>query len=266
MEQKQQVSWFGRIRQAVSSGTRSAPISEQINPGFFSSAAGVEEERRWGYASGTEEDYYWRRLSDNFYLKDLVPSAYLEMHNQVYEAYHANPLAFVIIEMTTSFVLGRGIKLDASNKRVKKVLDEFWQANSMDERVYTICNELALYGEIFVRYFVNRFDGSVKVRLTDPSLIDQIETDPEDIEAPLRFHRRPVSESASAPSSTTGGLKLVFRPDEREMEGEWFEADSQMQQFAINKVSNAKRGNSDLATMLPWLRRYKDWLTDHSSG
>ncbi len=33
-------------------------------------------------------------------------------------------------------------------------------------------------------------------------------------------------------------------------------------QFCINKVSNAKRGKSDLATLLPWLRRYKDWLTD----
>ncbi len=33
-------------------------------------------------------------------------------------------------------------------------------------------------------------------------------------------------------------------------------------QFCINKVSNAKRGKSDLATLIPWLRRYKDWLTD----
>jgi hypothetical protein len=32
--------------------------------------------------------------------------------------------------------------------------------------------------------------------------------------------------------------------------------------FAINKVSNAKRGKSDLATLIPWLRRYRDWLTD----
>jgi hypothetical protein len=30
----------------------------------------------------------------------------------------------------------------------------------------------------------------------------------------------------------------------------------------VNKVSNAKRGKSDLATLLPWLRRYKDWLID----
>ncbi len=35
-----------------------------------------------------------------------------------------------------------------------------------------------------------------------------------------------------------------------------------MVQFCINKVSNAKRGKSDLATLFPWLRRYKDWLTD----
>jgi len=33
-------------------------------------------------------------------------------------------------------------------------------------------------------------------------------------------------------------------------------------QFAINKVSNAKRGQSDLASLLVWLSRYKDWLTD----
>ncbi len=33
--------------------------------------------------------------------------------------------------------------------------------------------------------------------------------------------------------------------------------------LTLNKVSNAKRGKSDLATLLPWLRRYRDWLTDH---
>ena len=40
------------------------------------------------------------------------------------------------------------------------------------------------------------------------------------------------------------------------------QAGKEVAHFAINKVSNAKRGKSDLATLLPWLRRYKDWLTD----
>jgi len=44
--------------------------------------------------------------------------------------------------------------------------------------------------------------------------------------------------------------------------GEWLAVPEDVAPVAINKVSNAKRGKSDLATLLPWLRRYKDWLTD----
>ena len=35
-----------------------------------------------------------------------------------------------------------------------------------------------------------------------------------------------------------------------------------MLHVAINKVSNATRGRSDLAPLLPWLRHYREWLTD----
>ena len=45
-------------------------------------------------------------------------------------------------------------------------------------------------------------------------------------------------------------------------QGIWYEAGRDVVQFKINAVSNAKRGKSDLATLLPWLRRYKDWLID----
>jgi hypothetical protein len=98
----------------------------------------------------------------------------------------------------------------------------------------------------------------VKIRQVDPSIIDQIETDPDDIETVLRFHRRPIGPSATQP----GDPAPVTSQEQRNFEGEWFVAGSEMLQFCINKVSNAKRGKSDLATLLPWLRRYKDWLTD----
>ncbi|GCF09561.1 hypothetical protein KDI_31250 [Dictyobacter arantiisoli] len=209
----------------------------------------------------TEEDYYWRRLSDDLSLKDVMPATYLDLHYQCYEAWHANPLAAAIIEMTLSFVLGRGVIVEASNKKVQRLLRSFWDdpANRMDERVYTLCQELALYGEIFVRFFVNAYDGSVKIRMIDPSLIDVIETDPEDVETPLRFHRRPVGQVADT-ATILSDPQLLAEP--LNMDGVWFTAGSEVMQFAINKVSNAKRGRSDLATLLPWLRRYKDWLTD----
>ncbi|SRR5579883_344833 len=220
----------------------------------------TQEDWYWGRTTaGTEEDYYWRRLSDNWYLKDVQPSVYLELHNECYEAYNANPLANTIVEMITNFTLGRGVLVSASNRRVQRVLDAFWRDpdNRMDARIYDICTELSIYGEQFIRFFVNPIDGSVKIGQIDPSTIDEIETDPDNIEKPLRFHQRPVGPASSVPGDPSPTQRGVL-----ETEGRWFEAGREVVQFAIHKVSNAKRGRSDLATLLPWLRRYKDWLTD----
>jgi hypothetical protein len=210
--------------------------------------------------TGGEEDYYWRRLSDNWYMKDVIPSTYLEIHNACYEAYNANPIAFAIIEITTSFVLGKGVTIAANQPDVQKVLLDFWHDpdNHMDTRVYALCTELSLYGEQFIRFYVNKINGRVKIRQIDPSIIDQIETDPDDIETPLRFHQRPIGPSATLP----GDPPLIVPLEQHNFAGEWFVAGTDVVQFCINKVSNAKRGKSDLATLLPWLRRYKDWLTD----
>lgn len=190
----------------------------------------------------------------------MIPSTYLELHNACYEAYNANPLAFAIIEITTSFVLGKGVTIAANVPEVQRVLMDFWHDpdNHMETRIYALCTELALYGEQFIRFFVNPYSGRVKIRQIDPSIIDEIETDPDDIETVLRFHRRPVGPSATQP----GDPAPISPSASQNFEGEWFQAGSEMVQFCINKVSNAKRGKSDLATLLPWLRRYKDWLTD----
>ncbi len=245
------------LRHLLSTPSR---VQEQVNPTTMSSTP-TEEDWYWGRpVSGTEEDYFWRRLSDNWFQKDVIPSTYLEIHNACYEAYNANPLAFAIIETTTSFVLGKGVTVAASDPVVQQVLQDFWHDpdNHMETRVYALCTELALYGEQFIRFYVNKLNGRIKIRQVDPSIIDQIETEPEDIETPLRFHRRPIGPSVTLP----GDLAVINAPQGQDTEGEWFKAGTEMVQFCINKVSNAKRGKSDLATLLPWLRRYKDWLTD----
>ncbi len=264
--------WFERLlglpeyppehtAQSHASSYEAQRVKEQINPTFFASSP-TQEDWYWGrVASGGEEDYYWRRLSDNFYQKDVIPSTYLEIHNQCYEAYNANPLAFAIIELTTSFVLGEGVTVSAHQPEVQTVISAFWEhpENRMDERIYSLCTELSLYGEQFIHFFVNRYDGTVVIRQIDPSLIDQIETDPEDVEKPMRYHRRPIGQVMNA----TSGDPPHFDPTQPvDTQGQWFTAGREVLHIAINKVSNAKRGKSDLATLLPWLRRYKDWLTD----
>src|SRR5579883_2333974 len=272
--------------QGLSSGQ---PLREQVNLTAYS-ANPTQEDYYWGrIATGAEEDYYWRRLSDNWYQKDVIPSTYLEIHNQCYEAYNANPLANYIIEITTNFVLGNGIAVRAENRRVQRVIDAFWSHpdNHMQTRVYSLCTELSLYGEQFIRFFVNPYDGTVKIRQIDPSMVDQIETDPQDIETVVRVHVRPQGPGQNVWSSNFGNVSATglnttgpetaapaansyaagypvggpsTTPDPTM--GEWLAVPDQVFHFAINKVSNAKRGKSDLATLLPWLRRYKDWLTD----
>lgn len=233
-------------------GTR---LTEQATP-----PAPTTEDWFWGRSSttGSEEDYFWRRLSDNWSMKDVLPGTYLEIHNQCYEAYNANPLANAVVEMGVNFCLGDGLQIDANHKKVQALLDTFWNDddNHMPIRQFEIATELSLYGEIFVRFFVNPYNGHVKVGLLDPSLVDQIECDPDNIEKQLRVHRRTFGPSATAP---TTGLSL---DDDKAMEGAWYSIPDEIMHFAVNKVSNAKRGKSDLATLLPWLRRYKDWLID----
>jgi hypothetical protein len=305
------MAWQTTLRRIFGLGERAnaAPaVQEQLSIAAMGTSALTQEDWYWGpLPRGTEEDALWRRLSDNWFQRDNDPATFLEILNHCYEAYTANPLAFTIVETITNFTLGRGVRVAATNKRVQRVLDAFWHDadNHMETRIYALCTELSVYGEQFVRFFVNPIDGRVKVAQIDPSTIDEIVCDPENVEQPLRFHQRPVGPyptpgrleaggtGGPAPAgrmpavqnpapagrmpavqnpAPAGRMPAVQNPAPAgwetggtplsETEGRWFEAGSEVVQFAINKVSNAKRGRSDLATLLPWLRRYKDWLTD----
>ncbi|HLY65783.1 MAG TPA: hypothetical protein VKU60_09640, partial [Chloroflexota bacterium] len=197
--------WLWRARDP-----RPDPLSQAAGTHIQEETAypgGTLEDFYWGRpVGGTEEDYLWRRLSDNWYQKDVIPSTYLELHNQCYEAYNSNPLARQAIEITTSMVLGSGLKVVARSPRVQRILDRFWHDadNHMDLRVYSLCTELALYGEQFIRFFVNTIDGTVKIGQIDPSTIDQIVTDPNNVEKPLRFHQRPLGPEADLWSGVGG--------------------------------------------------------------
>jgi hypothetical protein len=96
-----------------------------------------------------------------------------------------------------------------------------------------------------VRYFVEPMTGRVVIRQLVPAHIAQIVTDPEDVERPVRYLYRPPSRVGATESLTEN----------------WIPAE-QISHFAVNKVSNALRGRGDLLPLLPWLRRYRQWLED----
>ncbi len=187
--------------------------------------------------------------------RDLSPGDWRGLLLDAYEAYCTNPLAYAVIEQGTNFVLGGGVRVVAREPRVQRVLDRFWQdpENRMDERVYSIQTELALFWEQFLRFFVDPLTGRVVIRQLDPLHVEAIETDPEDLERPLRYLYRPPAPAPSLSAAAQAAAPFG--------EGQWIPA-SEILHVAINKVSNALRGRSDLAPLLPWLRRYKEWLAD----
>src|SRR5687767_8424616 len=91
----------------------------------------------------SDEDRGWRRASYvsgsplNPERDELDGEALLR---ECYLAYRTNPLAYAVIEQTTSFVLGGGARVVAEDTRVQKVIDGFWNDpdNDMPRRIYSI--------------------------------------------------------------------------------------------------------------------------------
>jgi hypothetical protein len=152
----------------------------------------------------------------------------------------------------------------AEEPRVQRVIDRFWSDpdNRMDERIYSIQTELSVFGEQFIRFFVDPVTARVVVRQLDPLYVREIHTDPEDLERPLAYlwvPPAPLGQAAAmGRSSLAGGRVPPVLPLQ---EGTWVPA-AEVMHFSVNRVSSALRGRSDLAPILPWLRRYKEWLED----
>jgi hypothetical protein len=167
-----------------------------------------------------------------------------------YAAYRGNPLAYAIVEMQTSFVLGGGASVVADDKRVQRAIDRFWtdKDNRMGLRLYALLTELSLFGEQFIRFFVDPLTGRVVIRPLDPLYVKEIETEPEDRERPVRYLWNPPRPDLA------GGLSQGW-------EGQWIDA-SDVLHVKVNGVTGSLRGRSDLAPVLPYLRRYREWVDD----
>lgn len=164
------------------------------------------------------------------------------------EAYRINPLAFRIVSLTSDFVVGRGITLTSDIKGIDDFIGRLWNhpKNHMTTRLYSWCDELSRAGEVFIVLFTNPADGLTYIREIPAVRIDKIETDEDDLEKEIRYHE-------------------ILKGD---IQGRWWPAAPQsaggpeVLHFAINKPVGCVRGQGDLVAIIPWLRRYKEWLED----
>ena len=230
-------------------------------------AEALESERGWHpLTAGSPRDLPFSELRENLEKAD--------------DAYRNNPLAFRIVELGVDFVLGKGLALRCSEPAVQRWLQEWWThpLNDMPMRQFDLCRELSLAGEVFVTLHTNPVDGMTYLRQVPAALIDQIETNPEDLEDEVRYHQvGGALTPPSAPLSRFAGEGMGVRGDS--LSGFWWPGPGWreegtpitdhpspttpvMRHYAVNRLIGTVRGQGDLVALLPWLRRYKDWLTD----
>jgi hypothetical protein len=206
------------------------------------------------------DDEYWTQIRGGAATLDAEWSRRAEDLSDALAAWRANPLARRIVSLTTDYVVGSGIAVRSENEWVQRFVNEFWALNRMAERLYTWCDELTRAGELFIVLRTDPVSGMSFVRALPAVWVDQVDVDPHDYEHELRYHQKPSMRAAAALEARPGGVD--------ETDGHWWPAaaeGSQMEEQVvlhpvINRPVGCVRGESDLGPLLPWLRRYREWL------
>lgn len=208
----------------------------------------------------------WRRLESGMGdTTEFSPEDIATIQRRAYRAWCRNPLAGQIVNLTTWFVMGKGIGFSAKDERVGNILKEFWNSpeNNMQMMQHWMSNELQIFGEIFIRIFTNPIDGSVRLAMVDPREVIDIATDWNNVREPVAYLREytrtphPDEWIENFRGDGKPGLGRLKRETVREV----IDAD-EIIHVRVNSLSNSRRGISELYRVLRWLDAYERWLED----
>lgn len=203
---------------------------------------------------------YWRPANDPSGLQRPWSDIRLQLE-RIQRVCLGNPLAQRVVGLTTDFVIGSGAELVGSPWALA-----FWEhpLNALNLRVYRWCDELSRSGELYLVLSTNPLDRMSYVREVPAILIDEIETDPDDLERELRYHQlTSQSEGRWWPGlGASDPVTHVVSPGSASAGAAPSTPDQVMLHYTINRPVGQVRGVSDLAQILTWLERYDLWLED----
>jgi len=200
-----------------------------------------------------KDESEWRRLT--YTDKDLQPYLW-ERHLRIaYYLYLSNPLCFRLLELSKDFAIGEGISFKAKDPRVQETLEAFWDddVNNLELRQFDMALELALSGEQVYVPAVNPFSGFVRLESVDPLQVEEVRPCKENANLPQYLT---IKATATKPKRK---LQIIYRETEPYakdfgmLTGETF-------YFAVNKVTNATRGHSDILALIDWIEGYDEFL------
>lgn len=159
-------------------------------------------------------------------------------------AWRENPLAKRVVETITNFCLGDGISVSSKDTDIELFIRRFWghRKNLMDVRLSELSDELSRAGDLFVTLHTNPMDGMSYVRVVPKDLIVEIRSQENDWETEIEYDE----------AQPDAQLRTWFSPDHPQAAT----ATAVMLHYRVNRPAGAILGESDLATMLEWMRHY----------
>lgn len=214
-----------------------------------------------------DDDRFFRQLTKGGDL-DLPPQMLQKAQRIALILWRRNPRAFCMTELVKDFTVGDGIRYNAEDPKVKKVLDDFWEINEWDDKLEERVRALALLGEQLLPVFVNSKTGLVRVSSITPFRIVSIDTAEQNAEdlitVTISTLSIPEGSVEAAPLSTTEDNKrwtLVRVEDDLTLTDEKLEGTEGIAFFfAVNRISGATRGAPDLLSVADWLEGLDNFL------
>ena len=231
-----------------------APPLKSLLAKFFSPL--VEESVRKAFSTSENDNTFFvgtRQYDESD--RDRLDYDRSEILDQCLEAWRQSPLGRRIVELTSQYVIGSGMDIKCAHEKTKAFLSAFWshRLNRMDSRVTELCDELSRSGNLFLLVSTDR-SGMSFIRTLPAADIDQIVPAENDIEQAASFITKANDQlqthvyPAYNPLADVSDEKGHFAPV--------------VLHYAVNRPAGAQWGESDLAPLLPWLRRYAAWLED----
>ncbi len=209
-----------------------------LKPEQFAISSNLVTDDHWQTISGRKHDKTWSEIQ--------------EQYTDALTAWRKNPMAWRIVSTGVSFVVGKGIHFTSPDAQLNDFIQSFWNhpKNQMDLRLVPMAEELARSGDLFVLLFRNSVDGMSYIRFVTKDQILKIETAVNDWETELAY--------TEVPAAGTYEPRRWLSPAHSDAAA----ADAIMLHYAVNKPIGALMGESDLATIIPWLLRYSRMLED----
>ena len=237
-------------------------------PSTFSSVPEVAVREAVGPSVGADPDSghsdfgFYRQLGQTGL--DLSPMTQERMQALCLNLYVTNPYAYRIVRLKADFAVGGGIRFDAEDKRVLKVMQEHWNhpLNDWERAIYDCAIELSIFGEIFQVANVISPDNDVTWGALNPTRVKAITPDDRDVAHPAFVHVIPAKPPKSrdkprgrkfgnVPSNTIP-IEVIRYDGKPRSKTRGFR-EGKVMMTKTNSVRGAMRGISDLFTLVDYL-------------